>query len=575
MLIVEAMIIAAVLLWDLPHLYGFYLSEDELGYWGNAAYLLGKDWGNIMESTPYYSYGYSFFLVPILMLPVRAMTAYRIAAALNAAFVLGSFILGYRLARKMFPEQKAEIISIIMFCVTLYASNVAQTNVAWSESCLMFFVWVAFYLAYSLLERMTIPRLLFFVITLGYLYIIHQRTLGFVAAGILYLLILLARKYRKGKYVIAAVIILAVLLVLGVLIKRWIQGGMHGGAALTNDYKTILSGMTLDTLIKPTITEMIGQFYYLCVGTFGLAPLGLLWAFISVVRQRKEQNGISVFYAFVIVAFAGLWIVSSVYLRYSEIRTDYLVYGRYIDIATGFLSMLGANYLLELMKEKKRFLVIPLGILLVWGLAYVTLWKIQRWDYDLGTMFHGICAPGVYYLYHLYGMDIRKWTLFITLIYLILFVLHSIGVKHASVSMAAFLLMTIVSVYSGGKVVTFQINQHQRDYNQAIAEADKFYQMVDDKELNVVYLTQTQYNERGNLQMNLQPQPLIVVHTWEELDLTDRYCSLEENEEEGGKQLPYIVIVDQDGSMIPEGLQEQYIYLQTLGANDVYQRFIY
>lgn len=574
-LLAESIIIVTVLLWDIPHLYGFYLSEDELGYWGNAAYLLGRNWGNILETTPYYSYGYSMFLIPILMLPVRAIMSYRFAICLNAVLVLGSFFIGYRLSCKMFPEQKKEYLSIIMFCVTLYASNVAQASVAWAECCLMFFVWLIFSQAYRLLDQLTIPRLFVFLTELGFLYIVHQRTVGFVAAGILYVLLLLVQKYRKGKYVVLSLVILGVLFVGGVILKRWIQAGLYGGTVLGNDYQTILSGMTLKTLVKPTITEMIGQFYYLCVGTFGLAPLGLLWAVICVIDHWKEKNGVSIFYAFVIISFLGLLTVSSVYMRYSQARVDYLIYGRYIDIETGFLCMLGANYLRTLMKEKKKYIVILLGIGLVWGLTYITLWKIQRWDFDLGTMYHGICAPGTYYLYHLFGMDFKKWTILITVIYLVLFILYSIGSKYQAVAMVTLFLTTVVSVYSGSRVITYQINDYQGNTNQGVVEADKFYQMVVEKELPVVYLSQSVFCERGNIQMNMQPQPLTLVRSWEELDMTEDYCSREEDEMEGGRQLPYIVIVDQDGSMIPEELQEQYIFLQTLGANDVYQRFLY
>ena len=45
---------------------GFSAFPDEFGYWSVAAAILGYDWSSITGLGPYYSYGYSVLLTPIL-----------------------------------------------------------------------------------------------------------------------------------------------------------------------------------------------------------------------------------------------------------------------------------------------------------------------------------------------------------------------------------------------------------------------------------------------------------------------------------------------------------------------------
>lgn len=57
--------------------------NDEFGYWGNAAAMAGKDWTALMARTPYYSLGYSLFLVPLFKLHLQFSTMYRLAILMN------------------------------------------------------------------------------------------------------------------------------------------------------------------------------------------------------------------------------------------------------------------------------------------------------------------------------------------------------------------------------------------------------------------------------------------------------------------------------------------------------------
>ena len=61
--------------------------NDEFGYWSNAASIIGLNWDDLIKYTPYYSMGYSFFLVPIMILIKNPILMYLVAIILNFIFI--------------------------------------------------------------------------------------------------------------------------------------------------------------------------------------------------------------------------------------------------------------------------------------------------------------------------------------------------------------------------------------------------------------------------------------------------------------------------------------------------------
>ncbi len=196
LLLLEAVIIFGIHVFHINRLYGFFLSEDELGYWGNAAFFLGKDWGNTVSYCGYYSFGYSFFLMLIMSLPVKALTMYRIAIVANALFMTATFLISYYLFTHLFPQKSKVFVSISCTAMALYSSYIAQSSVAWSECYLILFTWLILLQSYLVCKKVTMVRILLFAVELGYIYMIHQRTVPFLIAGV-FLIILLAGKKKQ------------------------------------------------------------------------------------------------------------------------------------------------------------------------------------------------------------------------------------------------------------------------------------------------------------------------------------------------------------------------------------------
>lgn len=66
--------------------------------------MIGKDWAQVTSVGYYYSFGYSFLLLPCLAAVPDPVTAYRLGTACNALFLCISLLALYRFMKKMCPE---------------------------------------------------------------------------------------------------------------------------------------------------------------------------------------------------------------------------------------------------------------------------------------------------------------------------------------------------------------------------------------------------------------------------------------------------------------------------------------
>ena len=85
-----AVIIFCIFGYGIGKIYGMSIYPDEFGYWANAAQAAGYDWREITSLGPYYSYGYSLPLFPVLKFAGDGVAAYRIAVFMNVLAQAGA-----------------------------------------------------------------------------------------------------------------------------------------------------------------------------------------------------------------------------------------------------------------------------------------------------------------------------------------------------------------------------------------------------------------------------------------------------------------------------------------------------
>lgn len=517
LLILEAVVIFCVHIFNSGKLYGFFLTEDELGYWGNAAYMLGKDWGNVVSYCPYYSYGYSFFLMLILGLPVQPLTAYRLAISANGLFMVVVFCISYYLFTRIFPEKNKIVMSIFCMAMSLYASYVAQSSVAWSECYLILFVWLIILQAYLVCEKATLPRTLVLAVEAVYLYMIHQRTIAVMISTVVFIGIWAVR-YKKISRLkaIVTVLVMGLGLLASILLKNHIQSAIYGSGDLLNTYSGVLKSMEISTLFIPVVKAACGQMFYLWASSFGIIPLGIAATIIMCIKNKKTQNGLYYFYGFILLSFSGIFAVSCIWMRLRNTLLDYYMYGRFNEIISGFFVIVGFIALSDFVKQKKGWIIFGISTIILIGLTVALQGRFHRTP-DL--YYQGVGAAGLFGLYSLLGyFDARELFL---IVFAASFVLFGLGRKFCDkkwIFAVEAIVITLFWIWSGEQVIQRQIVPYQLGNNYDIAVKDHLLEYMKNSD-EVVFLTDTgRYSGRGSIQLYLEDKPLIVLPETEKLE---------------------------------------------------------
>lgn len=551
LLCIEIIVILCAHLFNVDSMYGFFLSGDEVGYWGNTAFLLGKDWGNVVKFIGYYSYGYSIFLMLIMSLPVSATIMYRIALVANALFMVASFLISYNLFIRLFPNKNRIYISVSCTAMTLYSSYISQSSIAWSECFLVLFVWLILLQGYLISQKATSIRIFIFAVEIAYIYMIHQRTIPFLIAGVIYITVLCLQKCAKIKHLFILILTDAGMLALASVLKNLIKSSIYRAGAW-NDYTSVLGEINKSNLVIPAMRELAGQFFYLWTASFGLIPLGIGLAAVFLIKKWKEKDSNGYFYGFVLLSFLGVLGVSSIASRLGT-RVDHLIYGRYIEIAIGFFLCLGFLSLLDFIQEKKSWIILCFALLCYSNLALLLDNKIHEWNIPLDSYYQGICAVGTFWLYLFRGFRVLDFCAILLVIQIILFVLLKIFSKKKWIVLVITICIAIFWFYSGEIVVEKQIIPYQSANNQVLSTNSSLWQYIRQNDLSVAFLSSNLFNTtQGDLQFYIQDQPLNCIS-----DINDV------------ENLPEILIVDTADSIISNDLDD-YIFIGYVGKRSIF-----
>lgn len=387
MLFLYAFLVSVFSVYNLPNLNQLYVLHDEFGYWANAAHFAGYDWSQLASLSPYYSYGYSFFLVPLLILFRNSILMYKAAVCLNAAFYVGAFLLSVSCAKRLFPKVNLYVMQTVCLVVALYCNNLVQGNLTWSEALLYFWFWLIFTTILCYQRAYQWKYGLLIVLELVFLYVIHQRTLGVVIAGICTIIyLLIAEKKIDLKKIcllaggFAAALLLAALVKNILLEHVWVWDNVT--VAGHNDYsgqwgKVERAFMTWDGF-QNLLSSLGGKAFYLLTASCGILFFGV-WSCLGNIWKKKlhHENGVWIFcilsVAFTLGISAIFWIDGG--------RIDGVLYGRYSEFLVGPLLLIGIMYLLEKHPGVWSIGVCIVSIVICGGLASVQVFQSETFTY--------------------------------------------------------------------------------------------------------------------------------------------------------------------------------------------------
>ena len=168
------------------------LFNDEIGYWSNSAFLMGDDWTSVTGRINYYSYGYSLLLIPLRMLADVFYwgwdSLYHAAIVLNGLFLVMSYMIALKLAKRYLPEMNTPVRTAACFTICTYSSYIVYAHIAWTECTLLFFFWVFLYVMMRMTDHPSVWNHAAFAVVSFYLYTVHQRALGIVVTAVLIVL---------------------------------------------------------------------------------------------------------------------------------------------------------------------------------------------------------------------------------------------------------------------------------------------------------------------------------------------------------------------------------------------------
>jgi hypothetical protein len=378
-------------------IYGFTYFPDEFGYWTYAASMSGYDWSDIASLGSYYSYGYSLVLFPIFKLFTDAVMAYRVAVGLNYVLIGVSYILIAWLGRKLLKLSKDE--SYIAAAVAaLYPGMLFYAKSTMVETMLSVMYIVICTLIYYYIDNNRTGTLILITASLVYIYFLHMRAVGILAAGIITILVYKARKILKPQNILKAfigLIALVAIIATGVFLKNWLQGTLYSDNNMlsVNDY----SGQfwkfriifTKDGILD-FIEGLAGKILYMGLATYGLAWFGLAYSARNSLKIKYDKH--NVIYIFIILSTIFELIINTIFNIHPQ-RVDGVTYGRYHEFVFPILMILG---ICELKNTTRQLVKTAMIIIAQLPLMLLAVHCIER--YGL-TQFRGYFISGISLLY--------------------------------------------------------------------------------------------------------------------------------------------------------------------------------
>ncbi len=378
----------------LPKIYGPVILPDEFGYWAQAAAMAGFDWTEVVGQFSWYSYGYGLVMFPFLKFISDPVVMYRCMIGINFCLMWAGSLLLYKTAAKIFSAVESWKLALVSGSSMLYVSCVTYAQTTMTEALLTFLYLLLGYGMLCWFEKPGLQRSILPILTAGYMYMVHLRTIGIVLGTAVCMVfgILFRNKSSAGwKRAFRIILVLcgiaalccAAGLVKGTLIDR-VSSDQYAQIARGNDYggqwEKIFFLFSLEG-IWHFIAGLAGKLFYLGCASFGLyywgmafllrkgkklaAALGRTIAGMLQKSAWKEQTDelspADWMNLWVLLSHMSALMITTIYCLRSD-RLDGLLYGRYHE---NTVPMILACGILELMRrpEWKKRLLWLLGIL--------------------------------------------------------------------------------------------------------------------------------------------------------------------------------------------------------------------
>lgn len=376
-----------------------FVINDEFGYWGHAVSAVGYDWKDLISETPYYTWGYSIWLIPIIAILPTPVAWYKAAICLNILFLILSYFLCYQSGRRLFREVDEKLVTVVSIIVIIYPANIVYAEAAWTENLSYFLVWLETYLIICLDEKFSNKYFVSAAVVLIYAYAVHNRNIGVVLAGMIALCLVLMKHKKKWWYFpIFCMIMLAGYKGITLVKNHQIQSLWSNSkasdvnnvgldAATITSYSSRLFEQTGDLLIS-----LFGKYIYLLIGTGLTLPVVIYKALkdiIKNIKNKKPWQDYQISKIWILLALVFMYGICAIQMNHWAMRADLVVYARYMENTLGPVLFLAILYYIIYGREARIGLIISAASLLL-GIGPVYYWITHA-----SSGFNTICSPVV------------------------------------------------------------------------------------------------------------------------------------------------------------------------------------
>lgn len=359
------LIIFCIFQYGIHKICGFTLYPDEFGYWASAAGAVGYDWSEVASMGPYYSFGYSLILIPVLWIWGGGVAAYRAAIAINTILVCAGMLLLKGLMKRIFPNISEIKNTFISGIAAMYPPWIFYMQMTLAESLLMLLFIAITYLLVCLIQKPNIITAGLLAVVFIYSYSVHMRLVGMILAGIAVLVLWGLKSPAIRKHLLIFLAVLAIACGAVLFIKRNVilnvftyadadELSVHGYGSQLLKIRQLVSPEGIFSLL----VEMLAKIFYLGLSSFGIFYWTFWWSiketvgiFRKIIHKKPcyIQNYLGVFLFLSIMAEI---LISSIFLH-DSVRIDTLIYGRYneflmpVIMAFGIANMYKSRHLLK------------------------------------------------------------------------------------------------------------------------------------------------------------------------------------------------------------------------------------
>lgn len=425
--------------------------NDEFGYWMYAATAAGYDWKELISSTPYYSWGYSIWLIPIVALLPTSKLWYKAAILLNVFFLFIAFICCYKVGKRLFPKAGNLLVGVVSVIVILYPGNIVQAQNAWTEILLVCCTWVVTYLIISLEDDFSMVRFIAAIAALVYMFAVHNRSIGSVAAGVLCLgLILLKNRKGIGHWIILILGMLAGYLIVNqvkgyCLDSLWSNSAQSSVNNVSISTETITNyGLRITSQGLKMLGSLGGKTFYLAVGSALTLPLAVFCVFrslISNIRQKHLFDGYAVSKLWCCLGLALQWGICALAMNDWVGRKDFLVYGRYMENAIGPVLLLGIMYVVI---ENRK--LVQKALIITFAACIIGIYPVYYCVSHAQGTFNVLCSPVVGAYVENLG-DVRKAFVVLGIALVGIFAVLETALRMESFRKRAAIMLTVIGVF--------------------------------------------------------------------------------------------------------------------------------